>query len=153
MNKRELIDQIAAKVGDDVSKRDVERTVDAFKDVVGASLRDGEPVSLVGFGTFEPRKRSARTARNPQTGESVKVKATTVPAFKAGSALKDYVARKSGAPERFLSLTGTSKSTKKAAKKGATKKGAATKSTAKSTKKAAKKSAKKSAKKVAKRSR
>jgi DNA-binding protein HU-beta len=136
VNKRELIDAVASEVGDDVSKQDVERTVDAFTRVVGTNLRKGEPVQLVGFGTFEPRKRAQRRARNPQTGEQVKVPATTVPAFKASGPLKDYVAGKSGAAERFKGRSAAKKSTKKAGKTSAKKAGKA------STKKAAKKSAK-----------
>ena len=92
MNKRELVDSIADRLDVDVPKHAVESVIDSFTQVVGESLRAGEKVTLTGFGTFEPRKRDARTARNPQTGESVKVPARTVPAFKAGQKLKDTVA-------------------------------------------------------------
>ena len=66
----------------------------AFTDTVAATLKKKDKVTLVGFGTFETKKRAARTGRNPQTGKEIKIKASTVPAFKAGKALKDAVNKK-----------------------------------------------------------
>jgi DNA-binding protein HU-beta len=89
MNKSDLIDAIAEKAG--LSKADAGRALDAtIKSVTGA-LKKGKTVSLVGFGTFSVRKRAARTGRNPRTGEAIKIKASKIPAFKAGKALKDSV--------------------------------------------------------------
>ncbi len=87
MNKTELIAAIADKT--DVSKKDTEATLKAFVDVVTAALKKDDKVQIVGFGTFEVAKRAARTGRNPQTGKSMKIKASKSPKFKAGKALKD----------------------------------------------------------------
>ena len=87
MNKTELIEAIADKT--DVSKKDTEATLKAFVDVVTAALKKDDKVQIVGFGTFEVAKSAARTGRNPQTGKSMKIKASTSPKFKAGKALKD----------------------------------------------------------------
>ncbi len=92
MNKTELVALLAEKA--DVTKKDAEKVLGAFVDVVGASLKKGDKIQLVGFGTFEARKRAARTGKNPQTKATIKIPATTVPAFKAGKALKDVVAGK-----------------------------------------------------------
>ena len=89
MNKTELIDSVATATGE--SKRAVAEVLDATIDTVQRQVKKGEKVSLPGFGTFERRARSARTARNPQTGEPIKVKASKVPAFKAGATFKSYV--------------------------------------------------------------
>ena len=89
MNKSDLVAAMAAKTGD--TKKSAEETLNAFVDVVTAALVKGEKVQLVGFGTFETRERAARTGRNPQTNEEIKIAASTVPAFKAGKALKDKV--------------------------------------------------------------
>ena len=86
MNKKELIAVVATKA--DVTKKDAEAVVNAFVEAVTAELKKGEKVQLVGFGTFEVSKRKARTGRNPQSGENIKIKA---PKFKAGKALKDAV--------------------------------------------------------------
>ena len=91
MNKTELIAALAAKSG--ASKKDAEAVLSAFVDVVGDTLKKGDKISLVGFGTFEARQRAAREGKNPQTGAKIKIAATTVPAFKAGKALKDKVAK------------------------------------------------------------
>jgi len=91
MNKTELVAAIAAQSG--TSKKDAEAVLNAFVDVVGDTLKKGDKISLVGFGTFEARKRAAREGKNPQTGAKIKIAATTVPAFKAGKALKDKVAK------------------------------------------------------------
>lgn len=89
MNKSELIDAVADAA--ELTKADAGRALDAIIDVIKKSLKKGNTVTLVGFGTFEVRKRGARTGRNPQTGETIKIKASKVPAFKAGKALKDAV--------------------------------------------------------------
>lgn len=89
MNKSELIDAVASSA--DLSKASATRAVDAFIDAITESLRKGDQVSLVGFGTFEVRERAARSGRNPQTGETIQIKASKAPAFKAGKALKDAV--------------------------------------------------------------
>ena len=91
MNKTELVAALAAQSG--ASKKDAEAVLNAFVDVVGDTLKKGDKISLVGFGTFEARKRAAREGKNPQTGAKIKIAATTVPAFKAGKALKDKVAK------------------------------------------------------------
>ena len=89
MNKAELIAAIAAKTGE--TKKAAEETVNAFVSVVTDSLKNGEKVQLVGFGSFEVRKRAARKGRNPQTKEEIKIPASKAPVFKAGKALKDVV--------------------------------------------------------------
>jgi DNA-binding protein HU-beta len=89
MNKAELIDAVASSA--DLSKSSATQAVDAVVDTITESLRNGDSVTLVGFGTFEVRDRAARTGRNPQTGEEIQIKASKAPAFKAGKALKDAV--------------------------------------------------------------
>ena len=89
MNKAELIAAIAAKTGD--TKKGAEASVNAFVDVVTEALTEGDKVQLVGFGSFEVRKRAARKGRNPQTKEEIKIPASKAPVFKAGKALKDAV--------------------------------------------------------------
>ncbi len=89
MNKSELIDAVAANA--ELSKADAGRALDAFVEAVKKALKKGDTVSLVGFGTFAVRKRNARTGRNPRTGQTIKIKASKNPAFKAGKALKDAV--------------------------------------------------------------
>ena len=89
MNKADLIAAIAAKTGD--TKKVAEAFVNAFVDVVTEALVKGEKVQLVGFGSFEVRKRAARKGRNPQTKEEIKIPASKAPVFKAGKALKDLV--------------------------------------------------------------
>ena len=92
MNKSELIAAIAAKTGE--TKKDAEATLNAFIDVVTDALVKGDKVQLVGFGSFEVRKRAARKGRNPQTKEEIKIPASKAPVFKAGKALKDLVNNK-----------------------------------------------------------
>ena len=92
MNKSELIAAIAAKTGE--TKKSAEATLNAFVDVVTESLVEGDKVQLVGFGSFEVRKRAARKGRNPQTKEEIKIPASKAPVFKAGKALKDLVNKK-----------------------------------------------------------
>lgn len=89
MNKTELVGQVAAKTG--MTKKDVEKVVSAFFATVEESLKEGDKVQLVGFGTFEVRERKSRKGRNPQTGEEINIPAARVPAFKAGKVLKDSV--------------------------------------------------------------
>jgi len=92
MNKAELIAALAAKTGD--TKKAAEASVNAFVDVVTEVLVKGDKVQLVGFGSFEVRKRAARKGRNPQTKEEIRIPASKAPVFKAGKALKDLVNRK-----------------------------------------------------------
>ncbi len=87
MNKAELVAAIAEKT--ELSKKDSEKALKAFTDVVTEELKKGEKVVMVGFGTFEVADRPARTGRNPLTGKSIKIKASKAPKFKAGKALKD----------------------------------------------------------------
>ena len=89
MNKTELIAAIAEQA--EISKRDAEKALKAFVDVVTEQLKEGEKVQLVGFGTFEVSERAAREGRNPQTGKTMKIAACKAPKFKAGKALKDAV--------------------------------------------------------------
>jgi len=89
MNKSDLVDAIADSAG--LSKADAGRALDSFVDTVTGALKGGDAVSLVGFGTFSVRDRAARTGRNPRTGETIQIKASKNPAFKAGKALKDAV--------------------------------------------------------------
>ena len=87
MNKTELIDAVADEA--EVSKAEAGRAVDAVISSITKALKKGDSVTLVGFGTFQVRKRAARTGRNPKTGDTIKIKASKNPAFKAGTALKD----------------------------------------------------------------
>ncbi len=89
MNKTELVTAIAEKT--DLSKKDSEKALKAFIETVTEELKKGEKIQLVGFGTFEVIQRAAREGRNPQTGKSMKIKASKAPKFKAGKALKDAV--------------------------------------------------------------
>ena len=89
MNKSELIDAIADEA--DISKAAAGRALDALTDAITDALKKGDTVSLVGFGTFSVRERAAREGRNPRTCETIKIKASKNPAFKAGKALKDAV--------------------------------------------------------------
>jgi DNA-binding protein HU-beta len=89
MNKKELIDKIAKDAG--LSAKDAAAALASATAAIIAAVKKGDSVQLVGFGTFEQRKRKARTARNPRTGENIKVPAVKVPKFKAGKAFKDAV--------------------------------------------------------------
>ncbi|MBE5939183.1 MAG: HU family DNA-binding protein [Lachnospiraceae bacterium] len=89
MNKTELVAAIAAKT--ELSKKDSEKALKAFIDVVTEELKKGDKVQLVGFGTFEVAERAAREGRNPQTGKSMKIAASKAPKFKAGKALKETI--------------------------------------------------------------
>lgn len=90
MNKSELIDAVASKI--DISKAAAGRAIDAVLDSISDAVTKGDAVSLIGFGTFEARKRAARNGKNPATGATIKIAATTVPAFRAGKSFKDMVA-------------------------------------------------------------
>ena len=92
MNKTELVAAVAAKT--ELTKKDADAAVAAVIDAITGALKDGEKVSLVGFGTFEVKTRAARTGLNPRTKEKIKIKASKAPAFKAGKALKDAVNKK-----------------------------------------------------------
>ncbi|MCS3902997.1 DNA-binding protein HU-beta [Methylohalomonas lacus] len=89
MNKSELIDAVAEAA--DISKASAARALDGALDAITDSLKKGDSVTLVGFGTFSVRERAARTGRNPQTGAEIKIKASKVPGFKPGKALKDAI--------------------------------------------------------------
>ena len=89
MNKTELVAAMAEQTN--LSKKDAEAALKAFIDVVSEELKKGEKVQLVGFGTFEESERAAREGRNPQTGETMEIKASKTPKFKAGKALKDMM--------------------------------------------------------------
>ena len=91
MNKADLINAVAASA--DCSKKDAEAVITAALDTITAALKDGDKVQLVGFGSFEVKKRAARIGRNPKTKESIEIPASVVPVFKAGKALKDAVAK------------------------------------------------------------
>lgn len=89
MNKTELVAAIAEKT--ELSKKDAEKVLKAFTDVVAEELKKGEKIQLVGFGTFEVAERPEREGRNPSTGKAMKIAASKSPKFKAGKALKDTV--------------------------------------------------------------
>ncbi len=91
MNKAELVAAVAEKTG--LSKKDSEKAVNAAFDAISAELVKGGKVQLVGFGSFETKTRNARVGRNPRTKEEIEIPASRVPAFKAGKALKDAVAK------------------------------------------------------------
>ncbi|MBS0584436.1 MAG: HU family DNA-binding protein [Proteobacteria bacterium] len=87
MNKGEFVTAVADSA--ELSKADAGRAVEAVIEVITKALKKGDSVALVGFGTFLARKRAARTGRNPRTGQTIKIKASKNPSFKAGKALKD----------------------------------------------------------------
>lgn len=89
MNRKELIDALADKTGS--TKADADRSIAALIEIISATLKKGDNVALVGFGTFEVRKRAARIGRNPATGAELKIKASKAPAFKAGATFKATV--------------------------------------------------------------
>lgn len=89
MNKTELVAAMAEQA--EMTKKDAEKALTAFTEVVAKELKNGGKVQLVGFGTFEVSERSAREGRNPQTGETMKIAASKAPKFKAGKVLKDQV--------------------------------------------------------------
>lgn len=89
MNKSDLINAIVEESG--LTKADAGRALDATISSVSSALKSGDSISLIGFGTFSVKERSARTGRNPQTGETIQIKASKIPSFKAGKTLKDSV--------------------------------------------------------------
>ncbi len=89
MNKSELIEQVATSAG--ITRAQANAAMDAFRDAVTGALRSGDRVTLVGFGTFSVSERAARNGRNPQTGATIKIKATKVPKFKAGKEFSEAV--------------------------------------------------------------
>ncbi len=89
MNKSELIDAVADQA--DLSKAAATRAVDAVVDAITGALKEGDQVTLVGFGSFMVRERAARSGRNPRTGDTIEIAASSMPVFKAGKALKDAV--------------------------------------------------------------
>ena len=91
MNKVELAAAVAKKTG--LSKKDSEKAVNAVVEAITGALKDGDKVQLVGFGSFETKKRAAYTGHDPRTMKPIKIAATTIPSFKAGKALKDAVAK------------------------------------------------------------
>lgn len=90
MNKQELVDAIAAKT--DLTKKSIDTVLSAALDTIVEAVTSGDKVTLVGFGTFEARARAAREGRNPATGKTIQIPATTVPAFSAGKLFKEKVA-------------------------------------------------------------
>jgi DNA-binding protein HU-beta len=145
VNKAELIDALAARLGD---KKSASTALDAVLAEIQTAVTKGDKVAITGFGVFEKRVRAARTARNPRTGEAVKVKKTSVPAFRAGASFKDQVA--SGKVPRVAAAKKTAAAP---AKKATTAKTTAAKATpaktARATKTATKTAAKAPAKKAA----
>jgi DNA-binding protein HU-beta len=93
MNKSDLVDSLADKTG--ITQADASRAVDALfstdEGIIARALKKGDRVQITGFGTFEARKRKARTGRNPRTGESIKIAASKSPSFRAGKGLKDGI--------------------------------------------------------------
>jgi len=133
MNKAELIEQVAEAAG--ISKAQAGAAMDAFTDAVSSALQQGDRVTLVGFGTFSVSERAARNGRNPQTGETIKIKARKVPKFKAGKEFSDGLSGgKKGGAKNGGSKAAASKGT---AGKAAGTKAAASKKAAAPAKKAA----------------
>ncbi|HET7522194.1 MAG TPA: HU family DNA-binding protein [Bacillales bacterium] len=89
MNRNQLVSNIAEKTG--LTKKDVETVVNGVIEEITEALQQGEKVQFVGFGTFETRERASRSGRNPQTGETIQIPATVVPAFRPGNKLKETV--------------------------------------------------------------
>ena len=135
MNKAELIDALAARLGE---KKTASAALDAVLAEIQAVVTKGDKVSITGFGVFEKRVRAARMARNPRTGEAVKVKKTAIPAFRAGASFKEMVASgKAPAPAKKAAAKTTAKAAP--AKKAAAKTTTAAKKTAPAKKAPAKK--------------
>ncbi len=128
MNKAELVDALAVRLGE---KKTATAALDAVLAEIQTAVAKGDKVSITGFGVFEKRVRAARTARNPRTGEAVKVKKTSVPAFRAGAGFKDMVAAgKPPAPARKAAVKKVATTTAKAAAKKTTAKATTAKKTA-----------------------
>lgn len=92
MSKESLVKEVAEQAG--VTKADASKVIEAIFDTIQGSLKKGEPVSLVGFGSFKVSKRNARTGRNPRTGEAISIPETIVPSFSAGKTLKEAINQK-----------------------------------------------------------
>ncbi len=135
MNKAQLVETLSQRLGED--KKRTAATVDALLDTVYRTVQKGEKVALTGFGVFEKRERAARTARNPATGEKVRVKKTSVPAFRAGQEFKSVVNGSKKLPKVAPAKAATKTAGTRAASNGAatktTAKATATRTTAKST--------------------
>ena len=152
MNKAELIDALAARLGD---KRAATQALDAVLTEVQNAVTKGDKVAITGFGVFEKKVRAARTARNPRTGEAVKVKKTSVPAFRPGAGFRELVAsgkvpkvaaaKKTTAKAATATKTATKAAAKTTSARATATKAAATKTTAKATKSTATKTATKAA--------
>ena len=144
MNKSQLIDALAARLGD---RRTAASAVDGLLSTIVETVQSGESVSLTGFGVFEPRARAARVGRNPRTGQTVAVPAATVPAFRAGTAFKTAVGGATTAPQpratRTRAAAASAPVEEAPAKPAKASKGKASKSDAKKSKKEPKKKAKK----------
>lgn len=134
MNKTDLINKLAERLDGD--KRAAQKAVEGVIDLVQREVQRGQKVSISGFGVFEKRARAARTARNPRTGEAVKVKKTNVPSFRAGTAFKDIVSGKLKLPKASTGVT-TARALTAAARGGAAKPAAAPKAAARTAAKAA----------------
>ena len=136
MNKSELIEAVSGELG---SRAVAVKAVDAVLESIMRSVASGERVGIVGFGTFEKRERSARTARNIRTGATIKVKATSVPGFRAGAGFKEMVA--GGGKKKAAAKPAAKKAAAKPAAKATVKKAAAKPAAKKTVKKAAPKKA------------
>src|ERR1700741_1654239 len=144
MNKAELIDVLTEKLGSD--RRSATAAVENVVDTIVRAVHKGDSVTITGFGVFEQRRRAARVARNPRTGETVKVKPTSVPAFRPGAQFKAVVSGAQRLPAEGPAVKrGVGGPAKKAAKKSATKAPAKKAAKKSATKAPAKKAAKKSA--------
>src|SRR6476661_4713838 len=149
MNKAELIDALTEKMGSD--RRSATEAVENVVDTIVRAVHRGDSVTITGFGVFEQRRRAARVARNPRTGETVKVKPTSVPAFRPGAQFKAVIAggQKLPATGPAVKRGAAAPATKAAAKKAAAKKTAAKKTAAKKAAPAKTTAAKKTAAKKA----
>ena len=127
MNRKELVDAIQKHT--EVARADVDKVLASLIQHTQIAVKKGDRVSLVGFGTFERRDRKARTARNPRTGDAVKVKATKIPAFRAGQGFKDVVSGRAAAPKLTAPKASSRSNGTKASKASAVK--AASRATAK----------------------
>ncbi|HEX8927536.1 MAG TPA: HU family DNA-binding protein [Actinomycetota bacterium] len=130
MNRKELVDSIQKHT--EVARADVDKVLGSLIQHTQVAVKKGDRVSLVGFGTFERRDRKARVARNPRSGEQVRVKATKVPAFRAGQSFRDVVAGKAAAPKLTASRS-ASRSTRTAAARSSNSKTTARASTSRRT--------------------
>ena len=129
MNKAQLVEALSTRLGED--KKRTAATVDALLDTVYRTVQKGEKVAITGFGVFERRDRAARTARNPATGEKVRVKKTSVPAFRAGQEFKNVVNGSKKLPKVAPAKAAKSTAAKSTAAKSTAAKSTAAKSTAK----------------------